>query len=263
MSYLNGVTGYREDILANRSIIKRGNFALIEPDGIVKNVIPNFENCEVTILSSPKLGASFVDYLLNIEKGGHSHLGFGEDGIETFLYVFEGDLKVWNEEKEAQLTDGGFIFCPENRKLYFENTGDKKVRAFLYKRKYEPIEGRSAYTVIGNINDIEWMEYEGMKDVLVKDFLPSATDIGFDMNFHILSFKPGACHGYIETHVQEHGAYIYSGQGMYNLDNNWIPVKKGDYLFMGAYSLQAAYGVGRDEDFAYIYSKDCNRDIKL
>ena len=50
---------------------------------------------------------------------------------------------------------------------------------------------------------------------------------------------------------------------MYNLDNNWIPVKKGDYLFMGAYSLQAAYGVGRDEDFAYIYSKDCNRDIKL
>ncbi|MBD8046265.1 (S)-ureidoglycine aminohydrolase [Clostridium faecium] len=263
MSYLNGVTGYREDILANRSIIKRVNFALIEPDGIVKNVIPNFENCEVTILSSPKLGASFVDYLLNIEKGGHSHLGFGEDGIETFLYVFEGDLKVWNEEKEAQLTDGGFIFCPENRKLYFENTGDKKVRAFLYKRKYEPIEGRSAYTVIGNINDIEWMEYEGMKDVLVKDFLPSATDIGFDMNFHILSFKPGACHGYIETHVQEHGAYIYSGQGMYNLDNNWIPVKKGDYLFMGAYSLQAAYGVGRDEDFAYIYSKDCNRDIKL
>ncbi|HAR86878.1 MAG TPA: (S)-ureidoglycine aminohydrolase [Clostridium sp.] len=263
MSYLNGVTGYREDILANRSIIKRENFALIEPDGIVKNVIPNFENCEVTILSSPKLGASFVDYLLNIEKGGYNHLGFGENGIETFLYVFEGGLKVWNEEKEAQLTDGGFIFCPEDKKLYFENTGDKKVRAFLYKRRYEPIGGHSAYTVIGNINDVKWIEYEGMKDVLVKDFLPSATNIGFDMNFHILSFKPGACHGYIETHVQEHGAYIYSGQGMYNLDNNWVPVKKGDYLFMGAYSLQAAYGVGRDEDFAYIYSKDCNRDVKL
>lgn len=263
MSYLNGVTGYREDILANRSIIKRGNFALIEPDGIVKNVIPNFENCEVTILSSPKLGASFVDYLLNIEKGGHNHSGFGGDGIETFLYVFEGNLKVWNEEKEAHLTDGGFIFCPEDKKLYFENTGDKKVRAFLYKRRYDRIEGHSAYTVIDNINDVQWVEYEGMKDVLVKDFLPSATDIGFDMNFHILAFKPGACHGYIETHIQEHGAYIYSGQGMYNLDNNWVPVKKGDYLFMGAYSLQAAYGVGRDEDFAYIYSKDCNRDVKL
>ena len=64
------------------------------------------------------------------------------------------------------------------------------------------------------------------------------------MNMHILSFAPGASHGYIETHVQEHGAYILSGQGVYNLDNNWIPVKKGDYIFMGAYSLQAGYGVG-------------------
>lgn len=263
MSYLNEVTGYRKDILSNRSVVKHGNFALIEPDGIVKNVIPGFENCAVTILSSPKLGASFVDYLLTIESGGNNHLGFGEAGIETFLYVLEGDLKVWNEEKEQQITDGGFIFCPENKKLYFENTSDKQVRAFLYKRRYNHIEGHEAYTVIDNTNDIKWIEYEGMKDVLVKDFLPAATDIGFDMNFHILSFKPGACHGYVETHVQEHGAYIYSGQGMYNLDNEWIPVKKGDYLFMGAYSLQAAYAVGRNEDFAYIYSKDCNRDVMI
>ncbi|HCN5023677.1 TPA: (S)-ureidoglycine aminohydrolase, partial [Escherichia coli] len=49
----------------------------------------------------------------------------------------------------------------------------------------------------------------------------------------------------------------------YNLDNNWIPVKKGDYIFMGAYSLQAGYGVGRGEAFSYIYSKDCNRDVEI
>ena len=102
-----------------------------------------------------------------------------------------------------------------------------------------------------------------MSDVLVKDFLPSASDLGFDMNFHILCFKAGASHGYIETHVQEHGAYIYSGSGVYNLDNEWIPVKKGDYLFMGAYCPQASYAVGRGEDFAYIYYKDCNRDVIL
>lgn len=49
MSYKNGVVGYREGLLANRSVIKRGNYALIEPDGIVKNAIPGFENCDVTI----------------------------------------------------------------------------------------------------------------------------------------------------------------------------------------------------------------------
>lgn len=33
MGYLNNVTGYREDLLANRAIVKHGNFALLTPDG--------------------------------------------------------------------------------------------------------------------------------------------------------------------------------------------------------------------------------------
>lgn len=263
MSYLNGVTGYRKDILNTRSIIKKDNYAVIEPDGLVKNAIPGFDNCEITIMASPKLGASFVDYLVAAEPGGGNKQGFGAAGEEIFFYIFEGTVKVWNGEKEAELTDGGYIFCPEGTKLYFENTGDKKARGFLYKRLYDRIEGYEAHTVIENINNVDWVNYEGMEDVLVKDFLPAAGDMGFDMNFHILAFKQGACHGYIETHVQEHGAYIYSGEGMYVLDNDWIPVKKGDYLFMSAYCPQAAYGIGRGEMFAYVYSKDCNRDVRL
>lgn len=263
MSYLNEVTGYREDLLMNRSVVKHGNYAILEPDGLVKNVIPGFDGCAVTILSTPKLGASFVDYLVTIEPKGGNTNGFGAQGEEIFFYIFEGSVKVWNEDESAEVTDGGYIFCPAGKKLYFENIGEGSARAFLYKRIYDAVEGYEAHTVIGNINDVPWVNYEGMEDVLVKDFLPSAANLGFDMNFHILSFRPGACHGYVETHFQEHGAYIYSGQGMYNLDNDWVPVKKGDYLFMGAYCLQGAYGVGRDEDFAYIYSKDCNRDVRL
>ena len=263
MSYLNGVTGTRKDILSTRSVIKGGNYAVIEPDGLVKNTIPGFDNCAVTILASPKLGASFVDYLVTAEPGGGNKAGFGAKGEEVFFYVFEGTVKVWNGEKEAELTEGGYIFCPEGTQLHFENTGSTAAKCFLYKRLYDRIEGHEAYTVIGNINEVEWVHYEGMEDVLVKDFLPAASDMGFDMNFHILAFKPGACHGYIETHVQEHGAYVYEGEGMYRLDDEWIPVKKGDYLFMGAYCPQAAYGIGRHDLFAYIYSKDCNRDVRL
>ncbi len=29
MGYLNNVTGYRDDLLANRAIVKHGNFALL------------------------------------------------------------------------------------------------------------------------------------------------------------------------------------------------------------------------------------------
>lgn len=47
---------------------------------------------------------------------------------------------------------------------------------------------------------------------------------------------------------------------MYNLDNNWYPVQKGDYIFMAAYTPQAAYATDREEPLTYVYSKDANRN---
>jgi len=110
---------------------------------------------------------------------------------------------------------------------------------------------------------MDWIPYEGMQHCLIKDLLPAARNLGFDINFHILRFMSGASHGYIETHIQEHGMYFLSGKAMYRLDNEWVPVKKGDYIFMDSYCPQACYGVGTDEDLTYLYSKDCNRDAAL
>lgn len=141
MSYLNHITGYREDILSSRSIVKKGNFALIEPDGLVKNVIPGFEKCAVTILASPKMGASFVDYLVTMDQGGGFLKGFGGEGIEAFLYILEGRVKVKNEDKEAELTEGGYMYSPEGKKVSFENVGEAPAKAFLYKRRYNRIKG--------------------------------------------------------------------------------------------------------------------------
>lgn len=62
--------------------------------------------------------------------------------------------------------------------------------------------------------------------------------------------------------MQEHGAYLLSGEGMYLLGSQWIPAKKDDYIFMGAYALQACYVVGK-ESLSYIYSKDCHRDVEI
>lgn len=261
VGYQNNVVGYRPELLHNRSVIKAGMFALLEPDGLVKNMIPGFENCDVTILGSPKLGASFVDYLVTIHPEGSNLKGFGTDGEEVLFFLIEGALSVGTGEKTHSLSSGGFAYCPPGVKLYFHNRSGQPAKAFLYKRRYVPLEGAAPYVVVGDTEAMEWTKYEGMEDVLIKDFLPK--DLAFDCNFHILSFKPGASHGYIETHIQEHGAYCLSGQGMYNLDNQWFPVKKGDYIFMGAYCLQACYAVGRDEPFAYVYSKDCNRDVVL
>ena len=97
-------------------------------------------------------------------------------------------------------------------------------------------------------------------DLVMKNFLPG--DLAYDMNFHILSFEPGASHSFVETHVQEHGMYILEGEGVYLLDEDWRMIKKGDFVWFGPYCPQAAYATGR-ERFTYIYSKDCNRDVEI
>lgn len=260
MGYFNQKIGYPTDLLASRAIIKRDNYAILPPDGLVKNVIPGFDNCDITILGSPKLGASFVDYLVTMCEGGKNSQGFGGDGVETFVYVIDGHIRASADTQHFDLTSGGYLYCPANTKMYLENL-ETTSRLFLYKRRYVPLADHEPYVVSGNVANLEKIHYEGMHNVLVTDFLPK--ELAFDMNFHILTFEPGASHGYIETHVQEHGAYLLSGEAVYLLDNEWIPVKKGDYIFMGAYALQACYAVGSDEPLSYIYSKDCHRDVPI
>lgn len=261
MGYKNSNVGYLEGLLESRSVIQKNNFSLITPDGLVNNVIPGFENCDCSILGSKRLGAHFVDYIITLHQDGKNGRGFGGNGIETLVYVVKGKLTVSDGKKTHELTSGGYAYFPAGKLMYLRNAQAEETEIFLYKKRYESLEGYEPYKVVGNVNELEPIEYEGMKDVLLWDLLPK--DLGFDMNFHILSFEPGASHGYIETHYQEHGAYLLSGQGMYNLDNQWYPVQKGDYIFMSSYVHQAAYAVGRGEPLKYIYSKDCNRDPEI
>ncbi|MGQ0287019.1 (S)-ureidoglycine aminohydrolase [Pasteurellaceae bacterium 22721_9_1] len=261
MGYLNGQLGYREDLLTTRSVIRKNNFVILETDGLVRNSIPYYHNCDISFLSSPALGASFADYIAVVHPtGGCTQVG--GDGIEVFVYCVKGQLSVKNQETQAELTTGGYIFSTADQVLSFVNNSSEDTKIYIHRRRYTPLKDQKAKTVVGNVNEIEYVQYEGMETCLIKDLLPAAQDFGFDMNMHILLFKPGASHGYIETHFQEHGMLFLSGKGMYRLDDEWIPVKKDDYVFMDSYCPQACYAVG-DEDFVYIYSKECNRDIEL
>ena len=252
--------GYPTDILGTRAIV-RPNYAVVPAAGLVNNVVPGIENCRISIVASPKIGAGFVQYIIEAALHGGTSKPFGQSaGIECFLFCIEGEGWAAAGEEKITLTPGAYVFAPAGIGLSFQNTADTKMKLILYKQRYIPIENHSAWTVFGNVNDIPFRPYDDMDNLLIKDLLP--VNLGFDLNFHILSFLPGACHPFAETHVQEHGAYILSGEGCYYLDDNWGMIKKGDFVWFGPYCPQAAYGVGR-EDFTYIYSKDCNRDPEL
>ena len=252
---------YPKELLSTRAVVKPGLYAVIPKDGLVNNIIPGIKGCRVSILASPKLGASFAEYIVNAQPdGGTTSVFAGEAGIESFIYCISGKLDITIDGAKYCLTDGGYAYSPAGVGISFRNSTGSNTEFLLYKQKYITfVEGKTK-VCIGNVNDIEYRIYDDMENVKIKDLLP--TDLAFDMNFHILSFKPGGCHPFVETHVQEHGAYILSGEGLYLLDDTWRGIKKDDFLWFGPYVAQAAYGVGRQE-FTYIYSKDCNRDVIL
>lgn len=256
--------GYPEGLLKNRSVVEHGNFAIIAPEGRVINVIPGIDDCKMTILATPKMGASFIQLIGTLGPNAKTSLPYGaKEHEEAFIYLLDGtaELKVTVGKESKVIKQGGYAYAPPGVGIQFESTNHKEGRILLYKQRYVPHPaGLAPYTVFGNTNDIAWADYDGMANVHIKDLLP--VEQNFDMNMHILSFDPGASHNIIETHVQEHGAYVYSGQGCYLLDNDWYLTQKEDFIWFGPYCKQASYAVGR-EPFTYIYSKDCHRDVEI
>jgi (S)-ureidoglycine aminohydrolase len=254
---------YPQGLLKTRAIIRAGEYAVIPPEGRVKNVIPGIQGCDMTILASPKLGASFVQYIGTAHPGGGTTKPFAEDeDIESFIFILdsEGGLDVSVNGETHTLLAGGYVYAAPDSDLSFKNVTSQPVRFLLYKQRYIPFDEQRPQNVVGNINDIAEVEYDNMANVYVRDLLP--TDVSFDMNMHTLSFEPAGSHPFVETHVQEHGAYIYEGEGIYLLGEQWIQVQKEDFIFFGPYTPQAVYATGRGR-LTYIYSKDCNRDIEI
>lgn len=257
--------GFPQGLLKNRSVVKHGNFAFITPEGRVINTVPGIVDCKMTILATPKMGASFIQMIGTLGENAKTTIPYAtQPHEESFIYLLDGtaELKVTVGGKESQtLTQGGYAYAPPGAGIAFENVNHAEGRILLYKQRYVPHPaGLMPYTVFGNVNNMEFADYDGMSNVHIKDLLP--LEEAFDMNMHILSFDPGASHNIIETHVQEHGAYVYEGEGCYLLDEDWYLIQKEDFIWFGPYCKQASYAVGRGP-FSYIYSKDCNRDVEI
>ncbi|WP_272701384.1 (S)-ureidoglycine aminohydrolase [Desulfovibrio sp. Fe33] len=257
---------YPEGFLKNRSTYEPGKYAVITTEGRVINVIPGIEGCALSILASPKLGANFVQLVGTVSTAGRTTMPYGQaEGVEAFLFVMDGEgtLAVEVDGQTKNLTAGGYIYAPPGKGVSFASAGDAPVTVLLYKQRFIPHPDRAArepWMVTGSIRDIAELRYDSMDNVFVRDLLP--TDQAFDMNFHTLAFLPGGCHPFVETHVQEHGMYIYRGEGLYLLDEKWLPVESGDFIWIAPFCKQACYGIGLDR-MEYIYSKDCNRDESI
>ena len=82
------------------------------------------------------------------------------------------------------------------------------------------------------------------------------------MHVNIVNFQPGGAIPFPETHVMEHGLYVLEGKAVYLLNNDWVEVEAGDFMWLRAFCPQACYA-GGPGPFRYLLYKDVNRHARL
>src|SRR5688572_13812231 len=91
----------------------RQRYALFPLEGYPTSNLPSWPGCPVRVLAAPALGAQFVQYLVDIPKGGGGgHLDDCGGTIETFVSLLEGQASVRfdTDEGNRDLTAGGYAF---------------------------------------------------------------------------------------------------------------------------------------------------------
>jgi (S)-ureidoglycine aminohydrolase len=86
--------------------------------------------------------------------------------------------------------------------------------------------------------------------------------VRYDAHVNIVTFQPGGVIPFEETHVMEHGLYVLEGKAVYKLNQDWVEVEAGDFMWLRAYCPQACYAAGPGP-FRYLLYKDVNRHANL
>lgn len=237
----------------------RPRYALLPLEGYPPSKLPAWPETEARILAAPALGAEFAQYLLHVPAGrGTQHHGDGR--LETFFYVLSGEFRLQLGGKPEQpLTAGGYALLSPS--------GDYELKAhvagslLMLKKVYDRVASIAPHaTVVGNQANVPAVAYLGDEGSRLQTLLPD--ELPFDLAMNIFTFAPGCSLPVVETHVMEHGLYFLEGKGVYYLDDTWMEVEAGDFIWMGPYVPQSFYATG-PTPAKYIYYKNVNRDVEL
>lgn len=232
---------------------------------IVASRLPFWHNTRAWILARPIEGfcQSFSQYILEVGAGGGSQSPEPQATVESALFVMEGSLAVSINGSNHLLQPGFFAYLPPAANWTATNNEDEPCRFHWVRKNYEFVEGLTVPEPL--VVDEHTIPPDPMPDTdgrwATTRFVDPA-DLRHDMHLTIVTFQPGATIPFPETHVMEHGLYILQGKGVYRLNQDWVEVEAGDYLWLRAFCPQACYA-GGPGPFRYLLYKDVNRHMLL
>ncbi len=255
------------DLITDRAVFTEA-YAVIpkrEFSDIVASFLPHWEKTRAWIIARPLSGfaETFSQYIMEVQPGGGSERPEPDSGAEAVLFVVEGEVAVTLGGKTHRLTAGGYAFLPPASGWTLRNEGAATARFHWIRKAYEAVEGIDApEPIFTNENDIEPNPMPDTEGGWATTRFVDPLDLRHDMHVTIVTLKPGAVIPFPETHVMEHGLYVLEGKAVYRLNQDWVEVQAGDYMWLRAFCPQACYAGGAG-DFRYLLYKDVNRHPRL
>jgi len=238
-----------------RSIHKPGLYLLIPEANRVPSAIPNFKDTIIKVLMTPRLGARFTQYELDMQPTGCME-SLVDDDFEHFIYVLRGGLAIDIGGEKKELEEGGFAFMPDDMPYRFENPCDGESRLLWTKQRFQPLENLRPEPIFSHEADVKYIVED---TYLEQHLIPYDDNMAYDMAFNRLWFEAGVTFGFVETHIMEHGLYLLEGRGIYYLNNEYVEMQADDYLYMYPFVPQSFAATGWTEG-RYLLNKDVNRD---
>ena len=257
----------QQQLLTDRAIFTEA-YAVI-PKGTMRDIttsfLPFWDDTRLWVIARPLSGfaETFSQYIMEVAPGGGSDRPEDDPEAQGALFVVEGVATLWIDGQEHRLEPGGFAYVPSGTDWSLRNRSDQLLRFHWIRKRYESVDGlERPDPIIAQEQDIAPNVMPDTEGKWATTRFMDPADMRHDMHVTIVTFEPGAVIPFLETHVMEHGLYVLEGKAVYRLNNDWVEVEAGDFMWLRAFCPQACYAGGPGK-FRYLLYKDVNRHVGL
>lgn len=242
------------------AVIPKGTFS-----DIVTSFLPFWDKTRLWVIARPLSGfaETFSQYIVEVQAGGGSDRAELDDTAQGVLFVVEGQVTVTVGDNKHILTEGGYAYLPPKSGWTLRNEGSETARFHWIRKAYQYVDGLEApEPLFRNDKDVEPTVMPDTNGAWATTRFVDPSDMRHDMHVTIVTFQPGGVIPFAETHVMEHGLYVLEGKAVYRLNQDWVEVEAGDFMWLRAFCPQACYA-GGPGPFRYLLYKDVNRHMPL
>ncbi len=257
----------QEQLLTDRAMFTEA-YAVI-PAGtlrdIVTSLLPGWDGMRMWVIARPLSGfaETFSQYIVELQPGGGSDNPETDAAAQGVVFVTEGNMTLTLEGEDHALEAGSYAYLPSGCQWSIRNIGDA-TSSFHWMRKHwqsaPGIDKPEAF--VTHESKVEPNVMPDTQGRWSTTRFADPSDLRHDMHVNIVNFEPGGVIPFLETHVMEHGLFVLEGKAVYRLNQDWVEVEAGDFMWLRAFCPQACYAGGPGR-FRYLLYKDVNRHMPL